>query len=105
MKKDKRKLKRYPCFVPVESRKGTEFDRSQTVDISSKGAGFLSRRFIPVDTKMAVELNLSSQGDPVMAMGRVTWIRQIPDSDMYHLGLTFTEIPARIKNRLEKIFV
>ena len=37
---------RYNCFVPVEGKEGSEFDRTKTLDISRHGIGFLSSHLL-----------------------------------------------------------
>ena len=50
---------RKECHVPVESKEGTAFDSSQTIDISTGGVGFVSRKKVPINTKMAIEIDLT----------------------------------------------
>ena len=101
---NKRKSIRYDCMVPVEGKRGTAFDRSQTVDISRAGAGLLVRDYVAVNTKMALEIELKSDAEPVLAMGQVKWVRQLPGLDAYRLGISFTEVETDSKSRLKQYF-
>ena len=103
---DKRKEKRFPCLVPVESKKGTSFDSSQTVDISKNGIGFFSPKAVSINQKMALELVWNHESDPVLVVGKVKWARRLPDEEGYRFGMRFEDIiegsPARLKQYLAK---
>ena len=101
---NKRKSARHQCAVPIEGKKGTAFANSQTVDISKDGAGLIVRDYVAINTKMAVELNLHPDEEPVIAVGQVKWIQQLPDSDAYRVGISFTEVKANAKSRIGKYF-
>ena len=101
---NKRKASRYDCAVPVESKKGTAFDDSLTIDISSGGVGLILEKYIPIDTKMAVEIALTPEGDPFVTVGRVKWIRRLPDQQHYRVGMSFGEPPSALKSRINSHF-
>ena len=90
--KDQRKSKRYQCYVPVEGKEGTSFSSFRTVDISRDGIGFISDQPIPVDEKIAVEIALTPDSDPVLVMGVVKWVRKITDADQFRIGMTFSDV-------------
>ena len=89
---DKRKSKRFSCLVPVDGREGSVFSSSKTVDISRDGIGFVSSRAVPVNEKIAIELALRPDSEPVLVIGEVKWVRKLSDSDQYRVGLTFADI-------------
>ncbi|MFA5059272.1 MAG: PilZ domain-containing protein [Candidatus Omnitrophota bacterium] len=101
---EKRKSARYDCQVPVVSQKAARFSDTQTTDISKGGVGFISKNRIPIDTKMLVELNLTPEGEPVVAVGEVRWVTKILESDLYRVGMTFTEILDGSRASLSKHF-
>ena len=101
---NKRRTSRYDCAVPVESKKGTAFDDSLTIDISSGGVGLISEKYIPIDTQMAVEIALTPESDPFVTMGRVKWIRQLPDLHHYRVGMAFSESPTALRSRINSHF-
>lgn len=101
---EKRRSIRYDCQVPIESKKGSAFDQSQTVDISPGGIGFISNKAVPIDTTMAVEIALSSEREPVLVWGQVRWVRQIAKSDYYRVGMTFSKIASGLKSGLNQYF-
>ncbi|HOW35279.1 MAG TPA: PilZ domain-containing protein [Candidatus Omnitrophota bacterium] len=101
---DKRKSTRFDCRVPVVCKKGNAFDSSLTLDISRGGVGFLSTKFIPVNTKMPIELALTPDSEPILAVGKVRWVRQLPSSDFYRVGMTFADVASGSCSAIEKAF-
>ena len=89
---EKRKANRRNCTVPILCKKGTAFDHSQTVDISRGGVGFISSKFIPVDTKMAVEIAMRPESDPVLTIGQVKWIQPLSHLACYRIGMVFQKL-------------
>jgi c-di-GMP-binding flagellar brake protein YcgR len=89
---DKRKARRFNCFVPVDGKEGSHFTATKTVDISRDGIGFVSSRALPVNEKIAIELALKPDTVPVLVIGEVRWVRKISDSDQYRIGLTFSDV-------------
>ena len=101
---EKRSDCRYDCRVPVVCKKKSAFDNAQTIDISRGGVGFISRTFIPLDTKMGLEIALKPDAEPILAMGQVKWVAQVPHSECYRVGMTFADIPSHARSRLEQYF-
>ncbi|MBF0618775.1 MAG: PilZ domain-containing protein [Candidatus Omnitrophica bacterium] len=89
---NKRQSKRFDCYVPVDGKDGSAFSRAKTVDISRDGIGFLSDHAIPLNEKVAIELALKPDSEPVLVIGQVKWVRKLSDSDQYRVGLTFSDI-------------
>ncbi len=100
--KDNRSEARYGCYVPVEGKSGSEFDQTKTIDISRHGIGFISSHAIPVNQKIAVELALKPNTEPVLVIGVVKWVRKLPDGKQYRVGMTFAEIISGSPTRLDK---
>lgn len=87
--KNKRASQRKTCLVPVEGKKGTSFADTQTVDISKGGIGLISKRAIPLDEKIAVEIATSPDSEPILVLGKVVWIRKLETKNRYRVGLKF----------------
>lgn len=100
---NKRRAPRKDCRVPVESKEGTAFDFSQTIDISEGGVGFVSSRYIPANTKMFIEIALTPQGDPVLAVAHVQWVSRIPGSKNFRVGMKFDDIMSGSKSRISRV--
>ncbi len=100
---NKRTEKRVNCTVPVES-KATSFDNSQTIDISRHGIGFISSHPHSLNEKIAVEIQLKPNTDPVLVIGTVKWVRRLSDSEQYRVGLSYNEVISGSPKRLDRYF-
>ncbi len=101
---DKRKDERFKCYVPVEGKDGSCFEKTQTVDISKNGIGFISSNSISLKEKIAVELVLSPEGDPVLVVGQVKWVRPVPGTTNFRVGMTFEDVLNGSSSRIKKYF-
>ncbi|MBF0511030.1 MAG: PilZ domain-containing protein [Candidatus Omnitrophica bacterium] len=99
---EQRSENRYNCFVPVESKKGYEFDSTKTFDISRHGMGFLSLKPVAVNQKIALEIILKPNTEPVMVIGVVKWVRKIEVSNQYRVGMTFSDVISGSPARFDK---
>ncbi|MEI8012022.1 MAG: PilZ domain-containing protein [Candidatus Omnitrophota bacterium] len=89
---NKRKASRFGCAVPVDGKDGAVFALAKTVDISRNGIGFISQHNVALNEKFAVELVLKADTEPVLVIGEVKWVRKIPGSERYRVGLSFSEV-------------
>lgn len=101
---NKRKALRVNCTVPVEGKQGGIFDDTATVDISKGGMGFISRKQIPVNKKIAIEITLDQEEDPVLVVGRVRWVKYLTPNQLFRIGLKFINILSGRKSRLSDYF-
>lgn len=101
---NKRNEARQECFVPVEGKQGSVFDDTQTVDISRHGIGFVSSHPHTINEKVAIEIQLKPDTEPVLVLGIVKWVRRISDSEQYRVGLNFQEVLSGSQTRLNKHF-
>ena len=102
--KNKRTETRHNCFVPVESKSESSFDHTQTLDISRHGIGFLSPHPHTLNEKIAIEIQLKPNTDPVLVIGIVKWVRKLSDSDQYRIGLNYDEVISGSPKRLDRYF-
>ncbi len=93
---------RFNCLVPVEGKEGSQFDQTKTLDISRHGIGFLSAHPIGINQKIALEIVLKPNTEPVMVIGVVKWVRKLGNSDQYRVGMVFSEIISGSPTRLDK---
>jgi len=93
---------RYNCFVPVEGKEGSEFDQTKTLDISQHGIGFISSHPVGINQKIALEIVLKPNTEPVIVIGVVKWVRKLGVSDQYRVGMVFSETISGSSTRLEK---
>lgn len=99
---NKRKSPRFDCYVPVDGKPGSVFASTKTVDISRDGIGFLSDHPVPLNERIAIELALKPDAEPVLVVGQVRWVRKVSDSDRYRIGLTFADIIEGSKDFIDE---
>ena len=64
-------------------------------DLSEGGIRINFNEFVPLETEIELTLRLKDQADVIMLLGKVVWVKQVPFSDRFQLGLEF------IRNNLE----
>lgn len=92
------------CFVPVEGKSDSSFNQTRTVDISCHGIGFISSHAHNINEKIAIEIQLKPNADPVLVMGIVKWVRRLSDSEQYRIGMNYDEISSGSLRRLGRYF-
>ena len=97
---NKRKFPRFGCRVPIDSKKGTIFDGTQTVNISREGIGFIADRSIPLSKKIAMEIELNPGSEPLLVIAQVKWVRKVAGKKRYQVGLIFSDVISGSKSRL-----
>jgi len=93
---------RLSCLVPIEGKEGSAFDQTKTLDISRHGIGLVSSQAIGVNQKIALEIVLKPNTEPIMVIGVVKWVRRLGDSDQYRVGMSFAEVISGSSSRLDK---
>src|SRR6202451_2416692 len=93
---------RYNCLVPVEGKEGSEFDHTKTLDISRHGICLVSPQAVGINQKIALEIVLKPNTEPVMVIGVVKWVRKLGQTDQYRVGMVFSEIISGSPTRLDK---
>src|SRR5277367_6293074 len=93
---------RINCLVPVEGKEGSQFDQTKTLDISRHGIGFLSSHPVAINQKIALEIVLKPNTEPIMVVGVVKWVRKIGITNQYRYGMIFSEIVSGSSTRLDK---
>ena len=100
---NKRKSKRQSCIVPIDGKKGSIFESTQTVDFSKGGIGIISQKRIPLNKEITIALDLSMDEEPIFVVGKVKWVRSI-SKDEYRIGVIFKDIKKGSKERFDKYF-
>ena len=101
---NKRRNDRVSCLVPVVGKKNGVFGQTRTVDISKRGLGFISKSRVPINKKIAIELDFSTDADPVLVMGQVKWVRPLSKTDNYRIGVYFEDFLKESKRILDQYF-
>jgi len=92
------------CFVPVEGKIDSIFDQTQTVDISCHGIGLISPCSHDINEKIAIEIQLEPNTNPVLVVGIVKWIRRLPGPEQYRIGMSYDGISSGSQRRLDRYF-
>ena len=72
-------------------------------DLSEGGVRFRSNDFIPLNTEMSLKFQLESDSQ-VDLKAKVVWVRQIPHSEIFQVGLKFEDshLNALVKEGLHE---
>ena len=68
------------------------------------GSAFFLLNPIGINQKIALEIVLKPNTEPVMVIGVVKWVRKIEVSKQYRIGMVFSEIISGSPVRLDKYF-
>jgi hypothetical protein len=101
---NKRESIRHECCVPLMDERKEILSSSHTIDLSRTGVGFISTRFVPINSKLMVELSLLRGEAPVLVQGCVKWVEKIPNTPNFRIGMNFSDISTDIQSRIEKHF-
>lgn len=101
---NKRQSVRHECCVPLMDEHKEILVSSRTVDLSRTGVGFISTRFVPINSKLMVELSLSRGETPVLVQGSVKWVEKIPNTPHFRVGMNFADISGDVQSRIEQHF-
>ena len=87
---EKRRFKRVPFKEPVQFRTPSQMEPGACLacDLSEVGIRLNSDKFIPLQERMALTLQVGA-GNPINVQGHVAWIQRVPHSDYYQMGLAF----------------
>jgi c-di-GMP-binding flagellar brake protein YcgR len=103
---ERRRWPRVKLNLPLKYRGVGEFNHlpmdSETRDISEGGIRFTSERFIPKDSKLVVNLNLSDLGG-VKATVRIVWAARDPHTNRYEVGAEFDTLPPEAKVQIANL--
>lgn len=90
---NKRKNPRYICAVPVEGKEGGPFESSKTVDFSQGGLGLISNHRVSLNKEIAIQLDLSQEGQSALVVGKIQWVNPIAQTNHFRIGVVFKDMP------------
>jgi c-di-GMP-binding flagellar brake protein YcgR len=101
---DRRRFTRVKSTLALQYKKLKEFSEGTigaiTRDVGEGGTMFISNEFLPLATRLVVELFLPAQPRPVKAISKVAWIRKVPSGDQYEVGNQFLDVGREDKSQL-----
>ena len=74
-------------------------------DLSEGGARLSSPEFLPVDSRVLMDLDPPRPDEPIRAMGRVVWVERVPYAAQWRVGLEFDELSQSTRAQLRRVVV
>ncbi|MDP3143512.1 MAG: PilZ domain-containing protein [Candidatus Omnitrophota bacterium] len=71
-----------------------------TRDLSQGGLRFFVHEFIPLNTLLKIRINLEKKYFAIEAVVKIVWIKEIPMSERFEIGVEFVNIPAETSSLL-----
>ena len=89
---DKRSYPRFPFNDPVVYKTG-DFSStgSLAVDLSQGGVRIRVQKFIALRTVVSMNIHLNDPVRMLPVKGQVVWVREVPHSEIYDVGIRFLE--------------
>ncbi len=103
---ERRKFKRVGVYIPLRYRNSIYITKScqkgGVVRDIGLGGFRLVNEFLPVESKISVEIYVRETDIPILAEASVVWVQKISSSERYCLGVMFTEIDYENLRRLRR---
>ena len=80
-------------------------DGSLSRDLSRGGICLTINEFIPVKARVLVYVQLNRESRVVMLQGFVAWVKIIPESDRYQIGVQFSGLDQSSQREVNRIVV
>jgi len=71
-------------------------------DIGAGGVCLRATERIPLLSILQLKINFPSLKDPIFALAKVMWVKQIKKDKAYDLGLQFIEMDDLVRNLIDK---
>jgi len=101
---ERRRFARVGSAVPLQYKKLKQLSEGTigaiTQDVSEGGVKFLANEFLPLASRLVVELFLPAQPRPIKAISKVAWIKKATSSDQYIIGNQFLDVGRDDKGQL-----
>ena len=106
---ERRRYKRISSAIPLQYKKLKELSEGTigaiTRDVGEGGVRFIANEFLPLASRLVVEIFLPAQPRPIKAISKVAWIRKVPAGDQYEVGNQFLEVGKDDKTNLSDYVV
>ncbi len=85
----KKRSERLSFFEPIQFRVKNGFLLHGCVakDISDKGLRVRLEKFLALGTDLELKIQLQQRSEPILAMGKIKWIKQLPDQECFEAGI------------------
>lgn len=75
------------CVLPQ-----IKIKRKMSLDLSQGGLRFISEDFIPLNSKLKIEIDLDNPPRLINAIAQLVWIKEIFANEYFNVGVRFLEI-------------
>lgn len=103
---EKRKFKRVGVYIPIRYRNNvyiaTSCQKGGVVRDIGLGGFRLVNDFLPIESKISVEIYVRETDIPIIAEASIVWVQKISSSERYCLGVMFTDITYENLTRLRR---
>jgi hypothetical protein len=72
-------------------------------DLSETGLRLTSVKFVPVGSRLRLQLETKSRAKPMELLGGVVWVVRVPHMDQWTIGIRFCEVDAKLHQRLRTL--
>ena len=105
--RDKREHPRYPFKQAVKFQIGEYScpDGSLSRDLSRGGICLTVSQFVPVKGSVILYLQRYQEAHVIMVKGTVRWIKMLPDSERYQVGIHFEGLDESVQREVNSIIV
>ena len=105
--RDKRQHPRFPFKQAVKFQIGeyTCPDGSLSKDLSRGGICLTVSRFVPVKSSVILYLQRQRESKIIVVKGTISWIKMLPDSERYQVGIHFEGLDESIQREVNRIIV
>lgn len=90
---DKRKSPRFlfNASIGLQKKEGGFLSGSLSNDLSIGGIRIRVGEFLPLQSVIHLKLHLNNPTRELNVRGKVVWVREVPHSDMFDVGVAFIE--------------
>jgi c-di-GMP-binding flagellar brake protein YcgR len=67
-----------------------------TKDISLNGINIRTDTFLPADTLIRIDLPLPKMHKTISVRGRVRWVKNLYEDEVFEIGLEFVDVPQEV---------
>lgn len=105
--RDKRQHPRYPFKKAVKYQIGEYScpDGSLSRDLSRGGICLTVSQFVPVNGSVVLYLQRNQESKVIVVKGTVSWIKMLPDSERYQIGVHFEGLDESVQREVNNIIV
>jgi len=84
----------------IDSREEAYFQGALGRDVSESGIRFVTDRFVPLNSRLMMEMCFPPSLKPVKVVARPAWIREIIRQEQFEIGNCFVEISEEDRCRI-----